>query len=58
MTCEFVDGRYPTGNSEHGRPAVEANARLLDVAPLDDVIAYLRAVKGAVPSSVSAKTWS
>ena len=32
MTREFVDGRYPTGNSEHGRPAVEANVRLLDVA--------------------------
>ena len=32
MTREFVDGRYPTGNSERGRPAVEANARLLDVA--------------------------
>ena len=32
MTREFVDGRYPTGNSETGFPAVEANARLLELA--------------------------
>lgn len=32
MTREFVDGRWPTGNSETGFPAVKANARLLETA--------------------------
>lgn len=32
MTRAFVDSAYPTGNSETGWPAVEANERLLDVA--------------------------
>lgn len=32
MTREFVDSRWPTGNSETGYPAVAANARLLEEA--------------------------
>lgn len=32
MTREFVDSRWPTGNSETGYPAVAANARLLETA--------------------------
>lgn len=32
MTREFVDSRWPTGNSETGYPAVAANARLLEAA--------------------------
>jgi len=32
MTREFVDSAYPTGHSETGWPAVEANARLLGLA--------------------------
>ncbi|MBI5441792.1 MAG: isochorismatase family protein [Deltaproteobacteria bacterium] len=32
MTRAFVDSRYPTGWSETGYPAVEANRRLLDAA--------------------------
>ncbi|MXZ53513.1 MAG: isochorismatase family protein [Acidimicrobiaceae bacterium] len=30
MTLAFVDGRWPTGCPETARPAVDANARLLD----------------------------
>ncbi len=32
MTLAFVDSGYPTGHSETGWPAVDANERLLDVA--------------------------
>src|SRR5690606_6018095 len=40
MTRAFVDGRYPTGWTETGVPAAEANARLLTAARQLDIPVY------------------
>jgi nicotinamidase-related amidase len=37
MTLAFVDSAYPTGHSDTGWPAVEANARLLEAARARDI---------------------
>ncbi len=52
MTLAFVDSAYPTGHSETGWPAVDANARLLEAARVMGIPVYFTKAYPDVPHHV------